>query len=265
LASLVGNLFAWDIDFSTDPRPGDSFRLIFEKKKLANGQTLAYGRLLAGEYHGERTGRKQGFWLEVGNPDIDGFYDENGMQLRKTFLRAPLDTMRITSRFGMRRHPILHRRMMHAGVDYGAPIGTPVWAVADGTVISAGFAGGAGRLVRIRHDGDIVSMYLHLSHISVRNGQRLRQRQMIGRVGTSGRSTGPHLDFRLTRGGVYFNPQKMKLYSQSKKLPAQYRAQFEQVMARLRPQLEAIALPPPPAASPEPPPDREADDDSSGP
>ncbi len=252
LASLVSNLFAWDIDFSTDPRTGDSFRLVFEKKRLANGEGLGYGRLLAGEFDGERTGKKQGFWLEVGNPDFDGFYDQNGMQLRKTFLRAPLDTMRITSRFGMRRHPILGRRMMHNGVDYGAPAGTPVWAVADGTVVSAGYNGAAGRMVRIRHDGGIESMYLHLSRITVRTGQRVRQRQLIGRVGTSGRSTGPHLDFRLTRGGAHLNPQTMKMYSQSKKLPEQYQAQFQQVIARLRPQLDAVALPPVPPPTAEP-------------
>jgi murein DD-endopeptidase MepM/ murein hydrolase activator NlpD len=252
LASLVSNLFAWDIDFSLDPRAGDSFRLIFEKKKMASGEMLGYGRLLAGEYDGQRTGRKQGFWLEVGDPEIDGFYDETGMQMRKTFLRAPLDTMRITSRFGMRFHPILHRRMMHEGVDYGAATGTPVWAVANGTVIFSGSAGGAGNMVRIRHAGDVVSMYLHLSRLAVRNGQHVRQRQLIGRVGSTGRATGPHLDFRLTRNNEYLNPQKMKMYSQSKKLPDQYRAQFDQVMARLRPQLEAIRLPPPPATTPTP-------------
>ncbi|MCZ7583373.1 MAG: hypothetical protein M5R36_08610 [Deltaproteobacteria bacterium] len=144
LASLVSGLFAWDIDFYTDPRVDDSFRLIYERELLPDGTPHGYGRLLAGEYDGEKTGRRRGFWFSVGDEDIDGFYDEKGVQLRRTFMRAPLDTMRITSRFGMRRHPILKRRAMHHGVDFGAPTGTPVWAVADGKVISAGRRGAAG-------------------------------------------------------------------------------------------------------------------------
>ncbi|HPM78357.1 MAG TPA: peptidoglycan DD-metalloendopeptidase family protein [bacterium] len=244
LASLVSNLFAWDIDFSSDPRKGDSFKLIFEKVKLPDGDYYGYGRLLAGEYDGEITGRKQGFWLDVGNEEYNGFYDENGQQMKKTFLRAPLDTMRVTSSFGMRRHPILGDRRMHHGVDYGAPVGTPVWAVADGTVSFGGRSGAAGNLVTIKHDGGFESLYLHLSRIAVKRGQRVRQRQMIGRVGSSGRSTGPHLDFRIRRNGSYFNPMKMKMYSQpAKKLPDQYRPQFEAVMEQMRPRLEAIVPP----------------------
>lgn len=244
LASLVSNLFAWDIDFSSDPRKGDSFKLIFEKVKLPDGDYYGYGRLLAGEYDGKITGRKQGFWLDVGDEDYNGFYDEAGQQMKKTFLRAPLDTMRVTSRFGMRRHPILGDRRMHHGVDYGAPVGTPVWAVADGTVNFAGRSGAAGNLIILQHDGGFESLYMHLSRMSVKKGQRVRQRQMIGRVGSSGRSTGPHLDFRFRRNGAYFNPQKMKMYSQpAKKLPDQYRPQLDAVMEQLRPRLEAIIPP----------------------
>ena len=135
--------------------------------------------------------------------------------------------------------------MMHHGVDYGAPVGTRVWAVADGTVISAGRAGAAGKMVKIRHGGGLISLYLHLSRITVKSGQKVRQRQLIGRVGSTGRSTGPHLDFRITRNGQFINPSNLKMYSEPAKiLPDQYRPQFEEVMAVLRPQLEAIPLPP---------------------
>ena len=245
LASLVSNLFAWDINFYTDPRVGDGFRLVFEKRLVADGEVVGYGHLLAAMYDGEVTGEKRGYWFEAGDPDWDGFYDVEGKQLRKTFLVAPLDTMRITSRFGMRRHPILHRRQMHHGVDYGAPRGTPVWAVANGQVIGAGSAGAAGRMVKIQHVGGYVTMYLHLSRVTVRTGQHVNQRQMIGRVGSTGRSTGPHLDFRVKHNGRYVNPQRLRMIaSPLKVLPELHREAFAATIAALDPQLEAIALPP---------------------
>lgn len=244
LASLVSNLFAWDINFYTDPRRGDSFKLVFERTLLPGGETYGYGRLLAAEYDGQVTGLKRGYWLEIDDPDFAGFYDENGTQLRKTFLVAPLDTMRITSRFGLRLHPVLGRRMMHSGVDYGAAVGTPVWAVADGKVLSAGHAGAAGNLIKLAHDGGYVTMYMHLSRIAVRTGQHVRQRQLIGRVGSTGRSTGPHLDFRIQQGSRYVNPLKMRMIaSPLKKLPEQYRSAFAATIEQLKPQLEAIAVP----------------------
>jgi murein DD-endopeptidase MepM/ murein hydrolase activator NlpD len=243
LASLVSNLFAWDIDFYTDPRRGDGFKLVFEKIVTPDGQTVGYGRLLAGEYDGAVTGRKRGFWLEVDDEDYRGFYDERGQQMRKTFLVAPLDTIRVTSRYGMRRHPILGRRMMHSGVDYGVPKGTPVWAVADGVVVGAGRQGGAGNMVKIDHGG-LTTMYLHLSKIAVRKGQRVRQRQMIGRVGSTGRSTGPHLDFRVLQGNRYVNPQTLRMIATPlKKLPESYRPQFEAAMLEMQAQLEIVSLP----------------------
>lgn len=258
LASLVSNLFAWDIDFYTDPRKGDSFKLIYERRILPDGEVYGYGRLLAGEYDGKITGRKHGFWVDVGDEEYTGFYDENGFQMKRTFLRAPLDTMRVTSRYGMRRHPILGRRMMHHGVDYGAPTGTPVWAVADGTVIFAGRSGAAGNMVKIRHEGGLVSMYLHLSRITVRRGQHVGQKQLIGRVGSTGRSTGPHLDFRVTKNGSFVNPQKLKMYSHpAKKLTQEHWPVFEKIMEQFHPQLDRIELPP----MPEPP----AEEDSAEP
>ncbi len=257
LASLVSNVFAWDVDFYTDPRVGDSFRLIYEKRFVQGGEPHGYRHLLAAEYDGEVTGVKRGYWFAVGDEDWDGFYDEDGKQLRKTFLVAPLDTMRVTSRYGMRRHPILGRRKMHHGVDYGAPRGTPVWAVAAGKVISSGRAGAAGNMVKLSHPGGFVTMYLHLSRLNVRVGQQVRQRQMIGRVGSTGRSTGPHLDFRVKQNGQYINPQRLRMIaSPLKVLPPQHRTAFATVIAAMKPQLEAVSVPdqtptPPPSPATE--------------
>ncbi|MDP8225375.1 MAG: peptidoglycan DD-metalloendopeptidase family protein [Candidatus Lernaella stagnicola] len=248
LASLVSNVFAWDVDFYSDPRVGDSFRLIYEKRFVEDGESIGYGRLLAAEYDGEVTGIKRGYWFETGDELWDGFYDQDGKQLKKTFLVAPLDTMRVTSRYGMRRHPILGRRMMHNGVDYGAPVGTPVWAVADGKVTSAGSAGAAGRMVKISHPGGYVTMYLHLSRIQVRSGQRVRQRQMIGRVGSTGRSTGPHLDFRVKHNGRYINPQRLRMIaSPLKVLPEKHQPAFKALIEKMKPQLTRVKIPPAPA------------------
>ena len=129
----------------------------------------------------------------------------------------------------MRFHPILKRRMMHRGVDYGAPTGTRVWSVADGTVIRAGWAGGYGNLVAIRHGGNLVSKYGHLSRIHVRVGQRVSQRQVIGRVGSTGRSTGPHLHFELVLNGKSINPSRAKI-GIPKKLPKKYMPQLQEII-----------------------------------
>jgi len=244
LASLVSNLFAWDIDFYSDPRVGDSFRLIFEKYYLPNGEFLGYGRLLAAEYNGEATGRKFGYWYDTADGEWDGFYDENGTQLRKSFLVAPLDTMRITSNFGMRMHPIDKKRKMHYGVDYGAAVGTPIWAVADGVVLSAGRSGGAGNMVHLEHAGGYETMYLHLSKINVRRGQNVHQKQMIGKVGNSGHSTGPHLDFRVKHNGDYINPRRLRaIATPLKKLPFEQMARFRITIEEMKPQLALIPLP----------------------
>jgi murein DD-endopeptidase MepM/ murein hydrolase activator NlpD len=243
LASLVSNLFACDIDFYADPRKGDGFKLIFEKAYLPDGRARGYGRLLAAEYDGAVTGRQRGFWLEHDSEDVRGFYDERGRMLRKTFLAAPLDTMRVTSAFGMRRHPVLGRAMMHNGVDYGAPVGTPVWAVADGVVLSAGGAGAAGNLIKIFHGNGLVTMYMHLSRVMVRQGQRVRQRQMIGRVGATGRVTGAHLDFRVQKDNHFLNPQRLKMIATSlRNVPEAERPRFDKIMAEMQAQLETIEI-----------------------
>jgi murein DD-endopeptidase MepM/ murein hydrolase activator NlpD len=205
LALRLADIFGWDLDFYTDTRPGDTFRLAVEKKKYLNGQLASYGRILAAEYvNGART--YQAVLFHDGNGKA-AYYTPEGKSLQKAFLRSPLKfSAPITSRFSRSRfHPILKRYRPHLGVDYGAPTGTPVQAIAEGRVISAGYRGEAGKTVQIRHTNGYETYYCHLSRIFVRDGQHVAQGERIGLVGATGLATGPHLDFRLRRHGTFVN------------------------------------------------------------
>lgn len=205
LSVELAAVFSGEIDFNSELQPGDSFRLAFQKILRENG-TVSYGNILAAEFNND--GRRLEafrFVLPDGKP---GFYDRNGRSLKRFFLKSPLKfEPRITSRFSYSRwHPVLNIRRAHLGVDYAAPVGAPVVAVSHGVVTSAGFSGDAGRLVAIRHASGYESMYLHLSSVAVRVGQHVSQGDVVGRVGSSGLSTGPHLDYRLRKNGAYVNP-----------------------------------------------------------
>jgi murein DD-endopeptidase MepM/ murein hydrolase activator NlpD len=205
LALRLADIFGWDLDFYTDTRPGDTFRLTVEKKKYLDGQLASYGRIFAAEYvNGSRPYQAVLFHDPNGKP---AYYTPEGKSLQKAFLRSPLKfSAPITSRFSRSRfHPILKRYRPHLGVDYGAPTGTPVQAIAEGRVVSAGYAGEAGRTVQIRHTNGYETYYCHLSRIFVGVGQHVAQGERIGLVGATGLATGPHLDFRLRRHGAFVN------------------------------------------------------------
>jgi murein DD-endopeptidase MepM/ murein hydrolase activator NlpD len=179
--------------------------LAVEKKKYLDGQLASYGRILAAEYvNGSRPYQAVLFRDRNGKP---AYYTPEGKSLQKAFLRSPLKfSAPITSRFSRSRfHPILKRYRPHLGVDYGAPAGTPVQAIGEGRVLSAGYEGEAGRTVRIRHTNGYETYYCHLSRIFVRAGQHVAQGERIGLVGSTGLATGPHLDFRLRRHGTFVN------------------------------------------------------------
>jgi murein DD-endopeptidase MepM/ murein hydrolase activator NlpD len=207
LALDLADIFGSDIDFYTDIQKGDSFKVLIEKKYL-DGQFTKYGEILAAAFKNDRkmlTGFR--FEDENGKP---AFYAPDGRALKRSFLKSPLRFTRISSRFSPARlHPITRTVRPHLGVDYAAPMGTPVQAVGAGMVTSAGFSGNNGRMVRILHAGGFETMYLHLSRIAVRSGARVSQGQVIGYVGSSGLSTGPHLDFRVLRHGKAINPLKV--------------------------------------------------------
>ncbi len=205
LSIELAGIFSGEIDFTSELQPGDAFRMAFDKITRETGK-VSYGVVHAAEFRNEgRTLRAFRFQLPDGK---FGYFDENGRSLRRFFLKSPLRfEPRVTSGFSYSRlHPVLNIRRAHLGVDYAAPIGAAVNAVAHGVVSSAGMNGGAGRMVSIRHSSGYESLYLHLSSIAVRAGQRVSQGELIGRVGSSGLSTGPHLDYRLKKNGVYINP-----------------------------------------------------------
>lgn len=240
LAFDFAEVFQYDVDFFHDTRAGDRFRFFVEKLSV-DGEMVRYGRIKAAEYVGVRSGpvgtRRLYFW-DGGRRRSRGYYDADGKAARRAFLRSPLKYTRVSSPYGYRRHPILGRRHFHGGVDYAAPTGTPVRAVADGRVVWAGPKGPAGKMVRIRHSDGYESFYLHLSVINVRRNQRVSQSTVIGRVGSTGRSTGPHLDFRLKRHGNYLDPRR-HVAPRTRSVP---RAEHTAFRAAIRPWVQRMAV-----------------------
>jgi murein DD-endopeptidase MepM/ murein hydrolase activator NlpD len=232
------DIFAWDIDFSRQTRPGDRFRAIFEKFYDRDG-FVRYGKVLAAQYS---TGTDT--FVAVYFEDDDGYgdyYRPDGSSVRRTFLRAPVRYTRISSRYSKSRyHPILKVRRPHEGVDYAAPVGTPVWAVADGVVTFRGWSGGFGRLVKIRHPNGYTSYYGHLARYAagIEKGSRVRQRQVVGHVGMTGLTTGPHLDYRLKANGRFVDPLRVRL-PRGKPVYAKNRERFVSERDSLLRELEA--------------------------
>ncbi|HET9184038.1 MAG TPA: peptidoglycan DD-metalloendopeptidase family protein [Candidatus Angelobacter sp.] len=211
LAVRLAQIFAWDLDFYTDPRPGDTFRLVVEKSQYQGASTVDYGRIFAAEY--DNAGSKHTAVLFHDRAGRPAYYSADGKSLQKEFLRSPLRfEARITSHYNPHRfHPILKRYLPHLGTDYGAPIGSPVQAVARGEVEFAGRRGGDGNMVLLRHANGYETYYLHLSRILVHRGQAVQQGQLVGLVGQTGLATGPHLDFRVRRAGKFINFERMNL------------------------------------------------------
>ncbi len=211
LALQVAEIFGWSLDFYTDPREGDEFCVLIEKKEYSNGQPPAYQRILAATYN--NAGTVYDAYLF---PDKDGeplYYSRDGHSLQSAFLRSPFKfEARISSHFSLRRfHPILKFVRPHLGTDYAAPVGTPVQSIGAGVVASAGRSGDSGNMVRIRHANGYETLYSHLSRILVERGQHVEQGQRIGLVGATGLATGPHLDFRMTQTGRYVNFERLRL------------------------------------------------------
>jgi murein DD-endopeptidase MepM/ murein hydrolase activator NlpD len=199
-------IFSYDFDFTADTRAGDRFRLLVEKR-YAGDQFVDYGQILVAQYLSD--GRVlTGVAHESASGRV-GYYDPDGRSLKKSFLKSPLEFTRISSGFTYARpHPILGGVRPHLAIDYAAPLGTPVRAVADGIIVGAGWNGGNGIQVHVRHRSGYETQYNHLSRLGpgVRAGARIRQRQVIGYVGSTGLSTGPHLDYRVARNGTFVNP-----------------------------------------------------------
>lgn len=209
----LAGIFASDIDFLTESREGDRIVLLVAEKRY-QGQRVGTGPIHYADYSGKKVRQTAVRFTDGGQShDSESYYTPQGESLRRAFLRSPLNYRRISSRFSQRRfHPILRVWRPHFGVDYAAPWGTPVVALGDGVVSFAGWNGGFGRQVRIRHGSIYETSYGHLSRIAraVRKGARVKQGQVIGRVGSSGLSTGPHLDLRVKKHGNCINPLRME-------------------------------------------------------
>jgi murein DD-endopeptidase MepM/ murein hydrolase activator NlpD len=211
VAMRMAQIFGYDLDFYTDPRRGDTFRIVVEKKKYERGETAGYGRILAAEYvNGSRKYQALLFHDPSGR---SAYYTADGKSLQKAFLRSPLKFgAPVTSHFSKARfHPILKTYRPHLGTDYGAPTGTPVQTIGSGRVMFAGRKGGDGNMVHVAHSNGYETYYLHLSRIFVRAGERVEIGKTIGLVGMTGLATGPHLDFRIAQKGQFRNFETLGL------------------------------------------------------
>jgi murein DD-endopeptidase MepM/ murein hydrolase activator NlpD len=228
LALALAGIFGGEIDFSTELQPGDRFELSVEKQFRDDHQFAGYGAVAAAEFiNAGRHVRAMRFTPQDGTPT---YFDEHGRSMRRFFLASPLKFQPVvTSAFSKARmHPVLREVRAHLGVDYRAPAGAPVVAVADGVVVSAGISGGAGQMVHLRHANGFETEYLHLSTIGVRPGTRVRQGELIGKVGSSGLATGPHLDYRLKKNGAFINPVTAhRAMPPAEPIPAAEMAAFE--------------------------------------
>lgn len=241
LASLLVDLFAWDINFYIDTHPGDHWKVIVQKQYLG-GQFYKYGTLLAAEYGGRVGTFRAFFWDPTPGKGGERYFDEKGQAIAKSMLKTPLRFVRVSSKFDRKRfHPILHRVKAHLGVDYAAPVGTPVWASASGKVSEVGMKRGSGNTVVITHGNGLATRYYHLHRFAkgLKLGKQVRQKEVIGYVGTTGLSTGPHLHFSVTKNGAFVDPSKLQVMREP---PAANRPAF---LESIRPRVAALkALPP---------------------
>jgi len=238
LALRLSEVFAWQIDFFR-LRAGDTFRLIYEKRSIG-GSPVQPGEIVAA--HVRHRGKNYyAFRFEGGEGEAE-YFNRQGQSLRRQLLKAPLQYSRISSGYtNSRFHPILKEYRPHRGVDYAAPRGTPVRSVGSGVVQFAGYDGPNGNYVKIRHNGTYESGYLHLSDIAVAPGESVEQGETIGYVGSTGRSTGPHLDYRLWKHGTAVNPYTLDL-PPSQPVPLQHREAFRETMEALLPRLRGASV-----------------------
>ncbi|MBN1416649.1 MAG: peptidoglycan DD-metalloendopeptidase family protein [Bacteroidales bacterium] len=237
LALELSDIYAWTVDFF-GIQPGDSFSVVYDEL-FVDTMAVGIGRIHAACF---RQNGNEYYAIPFSQDSVESYFDADGSSLRRAFLKAPLHFRRISGRFSHSRlHPILRIRRPHHGVDYAAPIGTPVYAIGDGKIIETAYRGQSGRLVKVRHNSIYTSAYLHLSRFGkgIRPGAFVRQGDVIGYVGSSGLSTGPHLDFRVYKYGSPIDPLKMKSPPVDPVKPENMRA-FDSVkiatMKRLQPQ-----------------------------
>lgn len=230
----LANIFAWDIDFARDIKAGDRFGVLYEEHFVGD-QAVGTGDILAAEF--VNRGKTYRAVRYVAKDGTASYYTPDGRPMRKAFLRAPLDFMKVSSNFNMRRfHPILKMVRPHRGVDYSAPTGTPVYAAGNGVVVASSFSGPNGNYVVIQHNSTYTTKYLHLNNRLVKRGQRVKQGATIGKVGSTGYATGPHLHYEFLIRGVHQDPRSAKMPIAEpipKTLQPQFAAQTKPLLAKL--------------------------------
>jgi len=225
VASQLADIFAGDIDFHRALRKGDRFAVVYESLE-ADGEVLRTGRVISAEF--VNNGKThQAFWFKEANAKEGGYFNADGVSLRRAYLASPLAFSRMTSGFKMRFHPILQTWRAHLGVDYAAPTGTPVRSVGQGIVDVAGSQGGFGNVVMVKHASGQTTVYAHLSRINVKRGQSVMQGQTLGLVGSTGWATGPHLHFEFRVNGQHKDPLTMARQSVAVEVSAAAREQFK--------------------------------------
>jgi murein DD-endopeptidase MepM/ murein hydrolase activator NlpD len=210
LAYRMADVLRWDLDFTRDLKRGDRFQVLYEQIKL-DGLDSGVGNVVAMVYDGSEGRHHEAYSYSYGDAGV--YYDEEGRPLKKMFLRSPLRYSRVTSSFSLHRfHPVLNEYRPHYGVDYGTPVGTPVQVTANGVVVSAGWEGGGGNVVKVRHANGYMTAYLHLSRFApgIRAGARVRQGDTIAYSGMTGLATGPHLDYRVKQNDRWLDPLSLK-------------------------------------------------------
>ncbi len=260
LVARFAEIFQWDIDLLVEPRPGDEIRIVYESLVYGDlpddlppyrgalprsGGPAGTGRILAASYRG-RIARSSAFWVK-GEDGPGDYFNPDGIPLRKTFLKSPLNYRRISSRFSRaRRNPVTRKVVPHHGVDFAADSGTPVVAAADGRILSAGWSGALGKAVKIRHGSGYTTVYGHLRGFAkgIRRGATVRQNQVIGYVGSTGRATGPHLHYTMLVNGKPVDPMKFK-NPPVENLPEEERPLLEEAVREWGPVLDRL----PPAAA----------------
>ena len=239
VANQMADIFAGDIDFHRALRKGDRFAVVYESLE-ADGEVLRTGRVLSAEF--VNNGKThQAFWFKEANAKEGGYYNADGVSLRRAYLASPLAFSRMTSGFKMRFHPILQTWRAHLGVDYAAPTGTPVRSVGQGIVDVAGSQGGFGNVVMVKHASGQTTVYAHLSRINVKRGQSVMQGQTLGLVGSTGWATGPHLHFEFRVNGQHKDPLTMARQSVAVEVSAAAREQFKRHAAIAKVDLAAAA------------------------
>lgn len=235
VVSNFTNIFTYKVNFRSDIKAGDTFKVMYDRKMAPDGRVVKNGNILYAELNLGKRNKIALYRYKDASGNVD-YYDEKGMALKRALVRKPLEfsSARISSHFGWRRHPILKQRILHSGVDYAAPMGSRIYASGDGVIQRAQWAEGYGRYIVIRHNSEYSTGYAHMSGFArgIKPGVRVKQGQVIGYVGSTGRSTGPHLHFEIIKNGKKVDPLKIKAATGANLAGADLR-KFKQEVSRI--------------------------------